>query len=290
MLKKFDLKKLIIGTANFGQKYGLKKNKINHKEILKILNHSYKVGIKTIDTAINYGTSESVITKYRNKNKNWKIISKIPKIPKKIQKIDIYINRIINKSIKNLNLKTLHGILIHNPDDLLNERGHEIYQSLLKIKKKGLIKKIGVSIYNFEQINILTEKYKLDIIQVPFNLIDRRLLNKKNLKNLKDRKIEIHARSIFLKGLLLQEKLPKKFGRYNHLWSMIDKFKKENNTNSLELCLNFIKKYQLVDRFIIGIDNLEHLKEIIKILRSNKSIKVPFVKSNDKKLIDPTQW
>ena len=71
---------------------------------------------------------------------------------------------------------------------------------------------------------------------------------------------------------------------------MIDKFNKENNTNSLELCLNFIKKYQLVDRFIIGIDNLEHLKEITKILRSNKSIKVPFVKSNDKKLIDPTQW
>lgn len=290
MLKKFDLKKLIIGTANFGQKYGLKKNKINHKEIFKILNHSYKMGIKTIDTAINYGTSESVITKYRNKNKNWKIISKIPKIPKKIQKIDIYLDKIINKSIKNLNLKTLHGILIHNPDDLLNERGHKIYQSLLKIKKKGLIKKIGVSIYNFEQINILTEKYKLDIIQVPFNLIDRRLLNKKILKNLKDRKIEIHARSIFLKGLLLQEKLPKKFRRYNHLWSMIDKFKKKNNTNSLELCLNFIKKYQLVDRFIIGIDNLEHLKEIIKILRCNKSIKVPFVKSNDKKLIDPTQW
>ena len=78
MLTKFDLKKLIIGTANFGQKYGLKKNKINHKEIFKIFNHSYKMGIRTIDTAINYGTSESVITKYRNKNKNWKIISKIP--------------------------------------------------------------------------------------------------------------------------------------------------------------------------------------------------------------------
>lgn len=288
MLKKFNLKKLIIGTANFGQKYGLKKNKINRKEIFKILNYSYKTGIKTIDTAINYGVSEKIIGK--SQNKEWKIISKIPKIPCKTKKIDVYLNKIINKSIRNLNNKKLYGILIHNPDDLLNKRGPEIYKSLLKIKNKKLIKKIGVSIYNFEHIDILTKKFKLDIIQIPFNLIDRRLLNRKILKNLKSQKIEIHVRSIFLKGLLLEEKLPKKFQKWNYLWSEIHKFKKKNNINNLELCLNFIKKYKFIDKFIIGIDNLEHLREIIKVLKNIKITQAPFIKCDDKKLIDPTQW
>ena len=61
MSQKFDLKKIIIGTANFGQSYGVNPKKIHKKEILKILNFSSKIGIDTIDTAKNYGTSEKIL-------------------------------------------------------------------------------------------------------------------------------------------------------------------------------------------------------------------------------------
>tara|TARA_X000000950_G_scaffold289310_1_gene411829 strand:- start:11310 stop:12182 length:873 start_codon:yes stop_codon:yes gene_type:complete len=286
--KKFNLGKIIIGTANFGNKYGFKKKKLNKKEISKILNYSNKFGIKTIDTAINYGNSEKEIGKC--KNNNLKIISKIPEIPENLSRIDTYVNKLINRSIKNLKVKKLYGVLIHNAEDLLSEKGSEIYDSLLKIKKKKLIKKIGVSIYNFNLINILIKKYKFDIIQVPFNLIDRRLMNKSTLRKLKNKKIEIHARSIFLKGLLLYEKPPKKFKKWNFLWKKINKFKTENKTNNLEICLNFIQKFDFADKFIIGIDNIEHLKEIIKILKINQNLRIPLVKCGDKKLINPTLW
>ena len=76
MIKKFNFNKLIIGTANFGQKYGLKNKKINQKEIFRILNYSHQIGIRTIDTANSYGNSEKILGK--TKLKKWKVISKIP--------------------------------------------------------------------------------------------------------------------------------------------------------------------------------------------------------------------
>ena len=118
--KKFNLGKIIIGTANFGNKYGFKKKKLNKKEISKILNYSNKFGIKTIDTAINYGNSEKEIGKC--KNNNLKIISKIPEIPENLSRIDTYVNKLINRSIKNLKVKKLYGVLIHNAEDLLSEK------------------------------------------------------------------------------------------------------------------------------------------------------------------------
>ena len=51
-------KKIILGSANFDQKYGLKKNSIKKKEIKKLLLHSYKNNIVTIDTSPVYKNSE----------------------------------------------------------------------------------------------------------------------------------------------------------------------------------------------------------------------------------------
>ena len=47
-------KRLIIGTANFTQKYGLSTTKINHDEIRKILDLAKENSIYKIDTAQAY--------------------------------------------------------------------------------------------------------------------------------------------------------------------------------------------------------------------------------------------
>ena len=68
-----------------------------------------------------------------------------------------------------------------------------------KSKKEGLIKKIGFSLYNPQELEKLFElNYIPDLIQVPFNLIDRRF--EPYLKELKNMDIEIHVRSIFCKA------------------------------------------------------------------------------------------
>ena len=70
-------------------------------------------------------------------------------------------------------------------------------------KKVKFTKLIYVSIYNPEEINYAIKKFKFDIIQLPINLFDRKLIDNGILSRLKKHGYEIHARSIFLQGLLL---------------------------------------------------------------------------------------
>jgi len=64
------LPKLILGTAQFSDNYGHKKNYI-FKPIsaYKILNYSFQKKINYLDTAQNYGNAENYIGNYLDKTK-----------------------------------------------------------------------------------------------------------------------------------------------------------------------------------------------------------------------------
>ena len=64
--------------------------------------------------------------------------------------------------------------------------------------------------------------YDLDIIQIPFNIFDRRLLESGMIDILHDQGIEIHSRSVFLQGLLLmsEKDRPSIFTKWNKLWKV----------------------------------------------------------------------
>ena len=63
-------------------------------------------------------------------------------------------------------------------------------------------------------------KLKIDLrqksIQIPVNALDRRAIHSGLLRRLKTKGVEIHARSVFLQGLLLMQptELPEFFSRY----------------------------------------------------------------------------
>ena len=79
--------KIILGSANFNQIYGVKRNFIRKNEIRKLFNIAFKNNIKTIDTSPLYNNSERIIGSLNNNR--FRIISKIPPIPKNIKKKDI---------------------------------------------------------------------------------------------------------------------------------------------------------------------------------------------------------
>ena len=70
-----DIKKIALGTANWGQNYGIFNNKNLAKiEIKKILYHSELAGLDTLDTAHLYGNSEEYLGNF-DLNK-FKVITK----------------------------------------------------------------------------------------------------------------------------------------------------------------------------------------------------------------------
>jgi len=290
-------KKLILGGAQLGNKYGIysKASKMkNLNELKKIFEFSAKNELKFIDTAQDYKNSEKVIGQL-SKNK-FKIISKINLDPKlSFKDLELIIFKKINISLRKLKVKKIDILLLHNFDRFINNENYlsKIYKVLDKLKNNGIILKVGISTYYPEKIHNFFKIFKYDVVQVPLNIFDQRLLFSKfyNLKSFKN--VEIHVRSVFLQGILLKKKYPTYFDKWQKKIKVLVDFLQKNNIDPIHFCLSFVLGVKKVRKVIIGVQNLYQLKEILK--QSKKKIKYKrkifkrFIIKDDK-LIIPRYW
>jgi len=287
MHSKASSSKIVIGSANFAQKYGIiNKNPVNPFEIKKIFLLANKNKIQIIDSAINYKNNNLI---KNPENKNWKIITKLPSLRSKKNLKNI--QNIILKNLRNLKIKRFYAVLLHDASDLSGRYGKIIYKSLALLKKRKLCEKIGISVYYPYELNIL-KNFRFDLIQIPFNVFDRRFKTSGWLKKLKNKRIEIHARSIFLQGILLSnfKKLPKYFNKWSPLFKKWARWIKNKNITPTSACLKFVMQQKEVDKVIVGIDSEKHLLEILQI-PSKKNINFPdYLSTQDESLVIPSQW
>jgi aryl-alcohol dehydrogenase-like predicted oxidoreductase len=287
------MKKIIIlGSANFNQKYGIKNNYIKKNEIKELLNFAEKNKIKTIDTSPSYNKSEKIIGSLNNSR--FKIISKIPKLPKKIKKKNIqkWLNNKVKKSLKNLKIKKFECLLLHNSNSLLERNGNEIYKSMKNIKKEGLSNKIGISIYDFNTLKKILNKFELNLVQAPLNILDQRLIQTGWLQRLKKRKIEVHVRSVFLQGILLLKynKLPKKLKKLSKILIIFERWLLKNKYTSLQACISFVFGQKKLDGVIMGCDSKNQLNQILKAKVVKSNFLIPGLKIKNRRLTDPRHW
>ncbi len=136
-------------------------------------------------------------------------------------------------------------------------------------------------------MNKILSNYSIDAIQLPYSFVDRRA--EKYLKKIKNRNIEIHARSIFLQGSLLSKiktnkKLSLLFDKFNYI-------SKKNHLKKIKFVLAFVLKNQYIDKIIFGVRNLKEFKELASINNFHcKLSKLDKLKSNDQEIIDPLKW
>tara|TARA_Y200000002_G_scaffold366333_1_gene357197 strand:- start:4073 stop:4948 length:876 start_codon:yes stop_codon:yes gene_type:complete len=287
-----DRSKIVLGTAQFGSSYGISNfsGKVKEAEARKILQLGSNFGINTLDTAIAYGESEEVLGDIGCHG--WDIITKIPEIPSDSERLSEWIYSNIQKSLERLRVHKLYGVLLHHPNQLLSSRGRSIYESLSFLKERGYVENIGISIYNPEQLPKLTENYDLDIVQCPMNIFDTRMQDSGWLDRLCRDNIEIHARSIFLQGLLLMkpEARPPKLASYSKLWMFWDSWLEDNNLSALDACVNWISGIPELRRILIGVQSSEQLGQILNISGEKLPSMPTWGNFLDYKLIDPTHW
>ena len=195
-------------------------------------------------------------------------------------------------SLKNLKIEKFECLLLHDAKSLLSEYGNEIYKSMNNIKKNGLTKKIGISIYDFNILSKILKKFKIDLIQAPFNIFDQRLVKTGWLEKIKKRKIEIHVRSIFLQGILLLQynQLPKKLKKFNKDWTKWENWLKKNKLKPLQACLSFVLKQNKLDGIVIGYNNNYQLKQILKLKKSKRNFTTSQLSIKNNQLVDPREW
>ena len=279
-------KKFILGVAQFGLNYGiLNRFNLNKKnELKKILNFSKKKGIKSLHTSKYYGKANKFLA-----SENLKFF----KIFAKFKSKDL-INRNFLKNfdkVKNELRNNDLTLMLDGFEKCNSKLKAKIYNFLLDLKKKKIINKFGYSIYSFKNLKKICAKFKPNILQCPYNVVDRRLEEKKLLQFLKINKIEIHVRSIFLQGLLIPHysKLPKKFLKWKKNFKIFQEQMSDYKISNLNGCLNFILKNNYIDKILVGVDNINQLKEIINTKLDNK-IKFPIINIKDEKLINPSKW
>ncbi len=288
-----DLKnRYSLGTAQFGMSYGVANasSQIEIPEIKKIINYAKSIGIKSLDTAITYGTSEERLGLIGLDD--WKIYTKIPKMPKDCLDPNGWINLMVDSSLNRLGVTNLECVFFHDSSDILNEAGIKEYEALQKLQQGGLINKIGVSIYAPEELDQLTKTYQFDVVQAPCNILDRRIISSGWLGRLKQKQVEVHFRSIFLQGLLLMNKnnRPKYFSRWDKIWSQFDDWLTQSNISYLEACISYINGISEVDKIIIGVNSAVQLKEIIDATGKNVTPIPSSLYTNDIDLLHPYMW
>jgi glutamate-1-semialdehyde 2,1-aminomutase len=283
--------KIVIGLAQSDKNYGLSKN--NNLKNINIILEKFK--INKLDTAPGYKYSNRIISNIKKK-KNIKIISKLPSIYCPKNDLKKQVKLILEKIFSDNGISKLEGILLHDPlQPLDEERWKIIYKVLKNFQSKGLISKIGVSVYNkLELINILSV-FTPDIIQFPYNVFNQEFNDKNFLRYLKKKKIKLQARSIFLQGLLCQKtnKISKYFYNWKQQLIKWKNFLKRKKITSAEACLTFAFQNNYIDEFIIsGENNNQIIKNLnlIKGINLDSPLNFDELSCKDERLIDPRYW
>jgi len=288
------MSKIALGTVQFGIDYGINSESgpVQPKEVRRILNYARSQNIDLLDTAPVYGNSEKVLGVANVQN--FKVITKTRHFNNtEISNSDIdLLKKDFSCSLMDTRQESFYGVLVHNANDLLKPGAEKLYDHLKELKQAEKIEKIGVSVYEYSQLQSVLDNFDIDLVQLPFNILDRRMIDSGMLGKLCRSNIEVHARSVFLQGLLLMSKKnrPDKFKRWNGLWKIWHEWLNDNQITALEVTIRYAISIPEISKVLVGVDTTDQLEEIV-IASLGLLPGIPTeVYTNDADLLNPSNW
>jgi aryl-alcohol dehydrogenase-like predicted oxidoreductase len=165
---------------------------------------------------------------------------------------------------------------------------------LLRFKELGLVRRVGVSVYDPATLTTIVNRFPIEMVQLPLNVLDQRFWRNGSIAELARKNIEVHARSVFLQGTLLADAaqlpaLPTKAG------NAISKFHRRAEAGGfspLVAALSYVIGCAGVDRILIGVDSLKQLQSILMAFEQAEghSFDGAGLDVEDSAIIDPRQW
>jgi aryl-alcohol dehydrogenase-like predicted oxidoreductase len=268
--------------------------KFPEHEVRDLLDYASRSGLTTIDTANSYGDSETVIGRATRGDRCFAVVTKT--IPLDRNEITPRELRTVEDgllvSLERLQSRSIYGILVHKAANLLCAGGDSLYELLIRWKQKGLVEKIGVSVYDGAELRSLAGLFPLDLVQIPLNVFDQRMLADGTLRWLKSTGVEVHVRSVFLQGLLLMhaDELPGSLQRFASRIADYRHYLEGSNCSPLEGALGFVKNLAEVDVALIGVNSRAQLRECIESYDRADFLDLSGFACNDLDFVDPRRW
>lgn len=299
----YKLSRFTIGTVQIGMTYGIDTlGKPSDKEAQSILKYGLDSGINIFDTAPDYGDSEEIIGRFLSSHKSDTYI--VTKLDCHYDK-DIWENKEIisrkiredfNLSCRKLGLDKIPVYLVHNAPAAFKNNAI-VLDVLNEIKSEGKIGAVGVSLYTGDELKRCIDDKRVEVVQIPFNILDRRLVMSGLLDMAKKGGLIVFARSTYLQGLLLME--PERIPKYlNEAVGPVKKLRsiaEESGRSMKELCLKYVLSINGIDSVVVGINSVEQIEENIKVFGS-KPLEKEIIEAVDKipipseNILNPYNW
>jgi aryl-alcohol dehydrogenase-like predicted oxidoreductase len=284
--------KLILGTAQFGMDYGINNatGKIPKTEVFEILKYAFQNGIKLLDTAPVYGDAHKIIGEFHKDQEQirYNVITKIPaNYP--IEKLE----ELVDSFLLELNIDCIEVLHFHSINDYKSCEKQNISEVFSRLKHSRKVKTFGVSIYENSEADFLNREL-IDVVQLPFNLLDNTSQRSKLIDQLKQRKYEIHTRSIFLQGLFFKNLGDIISSEIKEAIIKLQGICKLYRCDIAQLALQYCLVQKEIDHVLIGVDSIEHLKKNISM--ASDSLATGFVEHinniviSDISQINPNKW
>ena len=284
------MNRIVLGGAQLGLPYGILNGgeTLSREEVACILNTSVDHGIDSIDTAIAYGQSESIIG--ATSQNRFKIISKLPPLPVDISNVSEWVHSQVQGSLSRLKCTSLDALLLHRPQDLTGAQGAELYAAIGLLLAEKVIHRFGVSIYSPDDLEGIIGTFDIHVVQAPLNVFDRRILGVTN--RLSALNIEVHVRSVFLQGVLIAspKDRPQRFEPWSEHFALFDEWVRSSGVSAMACCIGFALQQPGIAKLVIGTTSAESLDEIMNSI-PNSVLEVPtHLQSSVEQLIDPRFW
>ena len=276
------MQRLMLGTAQWGNDYGVTNavGRLADDEITSIVQVALESGVTEVDTARGYGDSE---TRLRPFARDFAVTSKVSGGGDVLAQVEA--------SLAELGVESLDGVLIHDWD-ALDRKGQGMsvlsYVQLLDSEKAS---RVGVSVYDGAGLESAASTFDaggvpLGVVQVPANVLDRRLDSSSLLMELAAAGTHVVVRSAFLQGVLLSSG----GGLADH--PDVVRFRESaGSTSLLEACLGHVRGLPWATHVVVGVTSAAELSEIVAAWNScTPALADAVLESTDLELIDPRRW
>ena len=284
------MNRIVLGGAQLGLPYGILNGgeTLSREEVARILNTAVDHGIVSIDTAIAYGQSESIIGE--TSQNRFKIISKLPPLPVDISNVSEWVHSQVQVSLSRLKCTSLDALLLHRPQDLTGAQGAELYAAIGSLMAEKMIHRFGVSIYSPDDLEGIIGIFDIHVVQAPLNVFDRRILGV--TEKLSALNIEVHVRSVFLQGVLIAnpKNRPQRFEPWSEHFALFDEWVHSSGMSAMACCMGFALQQPGIAKLVIGTTSAVSLDEIMNSI-PNSVLDVPtHLQSSIQRLTDPRFW
>ena len=284
--------RLGLGTVQFGIDYGVtnQSGQVPEMVVHEILDAAHAAKLGLLDTAALYGNSETVLGHYGADR--FSVVSKTPRFSDSSSKANAKIlKQCARESLQKLKTPKLHGLLAHHAPNLLDMNGPILWDAMRELRDQGLTGKIGASVYFGSDIDALLDRYDdVDLVQLPMNILDQRLIAGGQIARLVERGVEIHVRSVFLQGLLLAARTPP---HLTGLQPWLERWRAAAlvaGLSPMTAAFAFIKSVKGLDAAIVGVTSVGEFKEVRAAFQCPVTFDADNLACNETDLIDPSRW